>query len=139
MMIIEAKMSRRHFSLARTLSVIAALVALGMAPVRADDYPTRPIRILVPYAPGGIADIAARIVGAKVTEAWRQEVAVENRPGGNGFIAMELTERSNPDGYTLVLCTVGDIAINPGLFKEMPYNVERDFAPIASISDAPVV
>src|ERR1700732_1532409 len=143
MMIVEAKMNGRHFSLARTLvrtlSVIAALVALGMAPVRADDYPTRPIRILVPYAPGGIADIAARIVGAKLTEVWGQQVAVENRPGGNGFIAMELTARSNPDGYTLVLCTVGDVAINPGLFKEMPYNVERDFAPIASISDAPVV
>ncbi len=132
-------MSRRHFSLARALGVIAALVALGAAPVSAQDYPTRPVRILVPYAPGGIADIAARIVGAKLTEAWGQQVAVENRPGGNGFIAMELTARSEPDGYTLVMCTVGDVAINPGLFKEMPYNVERDFAPIASISDAPVV
>src|SRR5277367_3814309 len=143
-MVMEAKMSGRHLSpartlvcLARTLSVIAALVVLGMAPVRADDYPARPIRILVPYAPGGIADIAARIVGAKLTEAWGQQVAVENRPGGNGFIAMELTARSASDGYTLVMCTVGDIAINPGLFKDMPYNVDRDFAPIASVSDAP--
>ena len=93
----------------------------------------------MPYAPGGIADIAARIVGAKLTEAWGQQVAVENRPGGNGFIAMELTAHSAPDGYTLVMCTVGDVAINPGLFKDMPYNVERDFAPIASVSDAPVV
>ena len=132
-------MSRRHFSLARALGVIAALVVLGAAPASAQDYPMRPIRILVPYAPGGIADIAARIVGAKLTEAWGQQVAVENRPGGNGFIAMELTARSAPDGYTLVMCTVGDVSINPGLFKEMPYDVERDFAPIASISDAPVV
>ncbi len=132
-------MSKRHPFLARTLGLLAALVTLGTAPLRADDYPTRPIRILVPFAPGGIADIAARIVGAKLTEAWGQQVAVENRPGGNGFIAMELTARSVPDGYTLVMCTVGDVAINPGLFKEMPYNVERDFAPIASVSDAPVV
>jgi tripartite-type tricarboxylate transporter receptor subunit TctC len=132
-------MSRTGFSVARTLGVVAALVALGTAPLRADDYPTRPIRILVPYAPGGIADIAARIVGAKLTEALGQQVAVENRPGGNGFIAMELTARSAPDGYTLVMCTVGDIAINPALFKEMPYNVERDFAPVSSVSDAPVV
>jgi tripartite-type tricarboxylate transporter receptor subunit TctC len=132
-------MSRTHFSLARMLGVVAAFVALGAAPLRADDYPTRPIRILVPYAPGGIADIAARIVGAKLTEALGQQVAVENRPGGNGFIAMELTARSAPDGYTLVMCTVGDVAINPALFKEMPYNVERDFAPVSSISDAPVV
>jgi tripartite-type tricarboxylate transporter receptor subunit TctC len=132
-------MSRRHFCLARILGVVAALVVLGAAPLRADDYPARPIRILVPYAPGGIADIAARIVGAKLTEALGQQVAVENRPGGNGFIAMELTARSKPDGYTLVVCTVGDVAINPGLFKEMPYDVARDFAPIASVSDAPVV
>src|SRR4029077_17640123 len=142
---VETKMSRRHFSLSRIFGVVAALaalvalVALGMAPLRADDYPARPIRIMVPYAPGGISDIAARIVGAKLTEAWGQQVAVENRPGGNGVIAIELTARAAPDGYTLVLCTVGDVAINPALFKAMPYNVERDFAAIASISDAPVV
>jgi tripartite-type tricarboxylate transporter receptor subunit TctC len=132
-------MSRIHFSLARTFFAIAALVALGAAPVRAADYPTRPIRILVPYAPGGIADIASRIVGAKLTEAWGQQVAVENRPGGNGFIAMELTAKSAADGYTLVLCTAGDITINPALFKTMPYDVERDFASIGTVSDAPVV
>jgi tripartite-type tricarboxylate transporter receptor subunit TctC len=132
-------MSRRRFSLVHALGVTAALLTLAEVPARADDYPSRPIRILVPYAPGGIADIAARIVGAKLTEAWGQQVAVENRPGGNGFIAMELTAKSAPDGYTLVMCTVGDIAINPALFKTMPYDVDRDFAPIASISDAPVV
>ena len=121
------------------LAVITTVAALGTVSAGAQDYPTRPIRILVPYAPGGIADIAARIVGAKLTEAWGQQVAVENRPGGNGFIAMELTARAAPDGYTLALCTVGDVAINPALFKEMPYNVERDFAPIASVSDAPMV
>ena len=87
-------MSRRHFSLAQILSVVAALVALGAAPASAQDYPTRPIRILVPYAPGGISDIAARIVGAKLTEAWGQQVLVENRPGGNGFIAMEADRAS---------------------------------------------
>jgi tripartite-type tricarboxylate transporter receptor subunit TctC len=122
-----------------SLAVVTAVGALGAASARAQDYPTRSIRILVPYAPGGIADIAARIVGAKLSEAWGQQAVVENRPGGNGFIAMELTARSNPDGYTLVVATVGDVAINPALFKEMPYNVERDFAPIASLSDAPVV
>ena len=126
-------------AIAAVLLAVAAAVMAGTAPLRAQDYPTRPVRILVPYAPGGISDIAARIVGAKLSEAWGQQVVVENRPGGNGFIAMELTARSNPDGYTLVMCTVGDVAINPALFKQMPYSVERDFAPIASISDAPVV
>ena len=85
-------MNRRRFSPVRTLGAIAALIALSSAPASAQDYPTRPIRILVPYAPGGIADIAARIVGAKLTEAWGQQVAVENRPGGNGFIAMEMEQ-----------------------------------------------
>jgi tripartite-type tricarboxylate transporter receptor subunit TctC len=121
------------------LIIVLFAFAMAVAPASAQDYPTRPIRMLVPYAPGGISDIAARIVGAKLAEAWGQQVLVENRPGGNGFIAMEATARSAPDGYTLVLCTVGDVAINPALFKEIPYVVDRDFAPIASVSDAPMV
>jgi tripartite-type tricarboxylate transporter receptor subunit TctC len=123
----------------RIAGIVVALIALTATSLRAEDYPSRPIRILVPYAPGGIADIAARIVGGKLTEEWGQQVLVENRPGGNGFIAMTATARSAPDGYTLVMCTVGDIAINPALFKDMPYDLSRDFAPIASVSDAPMV
>ena len=123
----------------RIAGLLLGLAALWAAPALAQDYPNRPIRVLVPYAPGGIADIAARIVGAKLTELWGQQVAVENRPGGSGFIAMETTAHAAPDGYTLVMCTVGDIAINPSLFKDMPFNVDRDFAPIASVSDAPMV
>ncbi len=120
--------------------IVALLAFAGLTTlVCAQDYPTRSIRMLVPYAPGGISDIAARIVGAKLTEAWGQQVIVENRPGGNGFIAMEATVRSAPDGYTLVMCTVGDVAINPALFKEIPYVVDRDFGPVASVSDAPMV
>jgi tripartite-type tricarboxylate transporter receptor subunit TctC len=123
----------------RMVGLFLALLAFVAGSARADDYPSRPIRILVPYSPGGIADIAARIVGAKLTEAWGQQVAVENRPGGSGFIAMEGAARATPDGYTLVMCTVGDVAINPVMFKQMPYDVERDFAPISAVSDAPVV
>ena len=122
----------------RMVGLVAALFR-SRAPVRAQDYPTRPIRILVPYAPGGISDIAARIVGAKLTEVWGQPVAVENRPGGNGFIAVEATARSAPDGYMLVMCTVGDVAINPALFKKCHMTSSRDLAPIAAVSDAPVV
>jgi tripartite-type tricarboxylate transporter receptor subunit TctC len=123
----------------RMIGIVVALVALAAAPVRAQDYPTRPIRILVPYAPGGVSDIAARIVGAKLTEAWSQQVIVENRPGGNGFIAVTDAARSAPDGYTLLMVTTGDVAINPALFKDVPYDVERDLAPIAAVSDAPMV
>jgi tripartite-type tricarboxylate transporter receptor subunit TctC len=121
------------------VAVAAALGGLAAAPARAQDYPTRPIRILVPYAPGGISDIAARLVGGKLSEAWGQQVVVENRPGGNGFIAVSDTARSAPDGYTLVMVTTGDVAINPVLFKDVPYDVGRDLAPIAAVSDAPMV
>jgi tripartite-type tricarboxylate transporter receptor subunit TctC len=116
---------------------VVALTAL--VPARAQNYPTRPIRILVPYAPGGIADIAARLVGAKLSEAFGQQVVVENRPGGNGFIAVEGAAKAAPDGYTLVMVTTGDVAINPALFKDVPYDVDRDLAPIATVSDAPLV
>jgi tripartite-type tricarboxylate transporter receptor subunit TctC len=123
----------------RLIALWAVLLALGAAPVHAQSYPDRPIRIFVPYAPGGISDIAARIVGAKLAEAWGQQVVIENKPGGNGFIAIMAAVRSIPDGYTLVMATGGDVAINPALFKEMPYDVERDLAPIAAVSDAPLV
>ena len=103
----------------------------GRAAGQAEDYPTRPIRILVPYAPGGISDIAARLVGAKLTDAFGQQVIVENRPGGNGFIAVADAAKSAPDGYTLVMVTTGDVAINPALFKQVPYDVDRDLAPIS--------
>jgi tripartite-type tricarboxylate transporter receptor subunit TctC len=123
----------------RTIGIAIALLMCVAAPAFAQDYPTRPIRILVPYAPGGISDIAARIVGAKLTEAWGQQVVIENRPGGNGFIAVTDAARSAPDGYSLVMVTTGDVAINPALFKDVPYDVERDLAPISAVSDAPMV
>jgi tripartite-type tricarboxylate transporter receptor subunit TctC len=121
------------------VAVIASLACLTAPPAAAQTYPSKPIHILVPYAPGGITDIAARILGAKLTEAWGQQVVVENRPGGNGFIAMTAGAKASPDGYTLTMATVGDVAINPALFKDMPYDMDRDFAPIAMVSDAPMV
>src|SRR5262249_37666419 len=117
---------------------VIALVVFCTAPAQAQHYPARPIDILVPYAPGGITDIASRIVGAKLTEAWGQQVVVENKPGGNGFMAMTAGAKAAPDGYTLVMVTVGGGAINPAMFKEMPYDVEPDLAPIAMGGDAPM-
>src|SRR5437899_1606009 len=125
--------------MASIVGIVVALAALWAAPAQAQNYPSKAIHVLVPYAPGGISDIAARILGAKLTEAWGQQVVVENKPGGNGFIAMTAAAKAAADGYTLVMATGGDVAINPGLFKEMPYDVERDLAPIAMVSDAPLV
>ncbi len=118
--------------------VVSSLVLLA-EPAASQTYPTKPIHLLVPYAPGGPADIAARLVGAKLTEAWGQQVVVENRPGGNGFIAMTAAAKAAPDGYTLVMATIGEAAISPILFKDAPYSMERDFAPISLVSDATIV
>ena len=123
----------------RLLTAVVSGIVLLAQPAASQTYPSKPIHMLVPYAPGGITDIAARIVGAKLTEAWGQQVVVENRPGGNGFIAMSAGAKAAPDGYTLTMATVGDVAINPALFKDMPYNMERDFASIGAVSDAPMV
>jgi tripartite-type tricarboxylate transporter receptor subunit TctC len=118
---------------------IVALLILGAAAAQAQTYPTKPIHLIVPYAPGGVADIAARLVGAKLTEAWGQQVVVENRTGGNGFIAVNAVVKAPADGYTLLVPTVGEITINPALFKDIPYNVQRDLAPVGMISDTPIV
>ena len=119
--------------------VVPALVLFCAQPAQAQTYPTKPIHLIVPYAPGGVADIAARIVGAKLTEAWGQQVVVENRTGGNGFIAVTAVAKAPADGYTLLVPTVGEITINPALFKDIPYNVQRDLAPVGMISDTPIV
>ena len=123
----------------RSLAIVLANLALCAQSAVAQDYPTKPIHLLVPYAPRGPADIAARLVGAKLTEAWGQQVVVENKPGGNGFIAMSAAAKAAPDGYTLVMATLGEAAITPVLFRDAPYDMARDFAPISLISDADVV
>jgi tripartite-type tricarboxylate transporter receptor subunit TctC len=120
--------------------VIALLLTVAVSTsASAQSYPDRPVRILVPYAPGGITDIAARIVGAKLGESWGHQVVVENRAGGNGLIAMSLAVKADPDGYTLVMASGGDVSLNPALLEKMPYDVERDLIPISGVSDAPIV
>jgi tripartite-type tricarboxylate transporter receptor subunit TctC len=115
------------------------LLSLAAGPAAAQTYPERPIHILVTYAPGGPADIAARLIGAKLSDAWGQQVVVENRPGGRGYIGMTAAAKAPPDGYTLVLATIGEVAITPVLFKDVPYSIDSDFAPISLVSDATIV
>lgn len=92
-------------------------------------YPARPIRMIVAVPPGGPADILARLVGPKLSEALGQTVVIDNRPGANGIIAYDLAARANPDGYTFVLVAAG-VAINPSLYQKVPYDPIRDYAPI---------
>jgi tripartite-type tricarboxylate transporter receptor subunit TctC len=123
---------------ARLFSAIF-LVAVSVPIAAAETYPDRPIHLLIPYAPGGVSDIAARLVGEKLSQALGQPVIVENRPGGNGFIAITAMLRAPADGYTFVVGTIGEFAINTALYKDMPYDVERDLAPVAMLSDTPLV
>src|SRR5712671_5308905 len=123
----------------RIAHAVFTLLIVGLASAQAQNYPTKPIHVIVPYAPGGVADIAARLVGQKLTEAWGQQVVIENRTGGNGFIAVNATVKAPPDGYTLIVGTVGEFTINPALFKDIPYNVQRDLAPVGMLSDTPIV
>ena len=123
----------------RTVYVIALLLVAAASSASAQTYPDRPVRILVPYSPGGITDIAARVVGAKLSEYWGHQVVVENRSGGNGLIAMSAVVKADPDGYTLVMASGGDVSLNPVLIEKMPYDVERDLIPISGVSDAPIV
>jgi len=124
---------------ALVISTLVSAVALYAEPAAAQTYPSKPIHIIVPYAPGGVVDIAARVVGAKLTEAWGQQVVVENRTGGNGFIAVTAVQKAPADGYVLLAGTVGEFTINPALFKDIPYNMQRDFVPVAMLTDTPIV
>jgi len=114
------------------VAVAASLWCLmsGMA-FAADAYPSRPIRIIILVVPGGGADITTRAVGQKLTEAWGQQVIVDNRPGGNGVVGMEIAKSANPDGYTMVLGTIGPVAVNPSLYAKLPYDPVNDYTPIA--------
>jgi len=112
---------------------------LMIAPVlSAQTFPEKPIRILVPFAPGGSTDILARMLGQKLTDAWGQQAVVDNRTGGNGVIAAQLTAQANPDGHTLLMVAIGH-AINPSLHKSLPYDTERDFTPISLTAVLPLM
>src|ERR1700730_7656789 len=108
----------------------ALALPFGPADARADAYPPHPIKLIVPYAPGGGADAVARIVSKRVSETIGQPMVVENRPGAGSIIGTEDVHKADPDGYTLLLGQSGPISINPGIYKELPYDPEKDFAPI---------
>jgi tripartite-type tricarboxylate transporter receptor subunit TctC len=102
----------------------------------AQPYPSRPIRIVVPFPVGGIADTFARAIGAKLADTWGQPVVIENKTGAGGNIGADFVAKSPPDGYTLVMGSIGTHAVNASLMKSMPYDPFRDFSPIAHVLDA---
>ncbi|WP_059412165.1 Bug family tripartite tricarboxylate transporter substrate binding protein [Cupriavidus basilensis] len=128
----------------KTLLAAAAAIALAAPPLAAaqgtaQDFPRKPIRIIVPYVAGGSTDLLARLVGQKLTEKWGQPVVVENRPGANGMVGTEFVAKAPPDGYTLGIASPGTHAANASLYKNVPYDTVRDFTPVTLAVNAPML
>ena len=121
---------------------VAILVGAAMFPIailasaQAPTYPDKPIRIVVPFPVGGVADTFGREIGRKLSESWGQPVVIDNRPGAGGNIGADIVAKSAPDGYTLVIGNIGTHAVNVSLLPAMPFDTIKDFTPIIHILDA---
>ena len=123
-----------------TFAGIVSVFVLGSAGVKAEDkYPSKPVRIVVSFSAGGPTDTVARVMGAKMADLLGQQFVVENKVGAGGNIGADLVAKAPPDGYTLLMATVSTHAINPGLYKNMPYDPVRDFAPIGQVGVTPTL
>jgi tripartite-type tricarboxylate transporter receptor subunit TctC len=115
----------------------AVLLALASAAAQAQPYPSKSIRLVVPFAPGGTSEIIARATAAEMSKSIGQQIVVENKAGGAGNVAMQEVARSAPDGYTLIVGHVGTLAVNPYVFKELPFDTNADFQPVSLITKVP--
>ena len=121
----------------RTLLAVLALAAVS--PVLGQTYPSKPIRIIVPYAAGGTSDILARQIGPKLSDTWGQPVVVENKPGANGNVGADFVAKSAPDGYTLLLTDVGGLVISASVYSSLPFDPSKDFSPVVMVAYSPHV
>ena len=122
----------------KMLLLAAGFIASACVHAQSDyaskDYPNRPIRLIAQFPPGSSTDIAARLVGQQLTDAFRQQVVVDNRPGAGGRLGTELGAKATADGYTLTMGVAGPMSVAPALYRKLPYDVVRDFAPITNVS-----
>jgi tripartite-type tricarboxylate transporter receptor subunit TctC len=125
-------MSAIRFALA-----LLVAVGIGTVPARAETYPGKPIRIVVPTSPGGITDTLARALAQRLSESFGQQVIVENKPAGAGHIGMDFVAKSPPDGYTLVVAADASFVVNPHLYSRLPYNPVKDFTPVSGLGISP--
>lgn len=123
------------------ISKLMTIVALCLGPAAAiaQAYPSKTVRFLSPYPPGGVTDIAARFTSVKLAEIWKQPVVVDNRTGGGGTVAMDAGAKAAPDGYTLLFATVADLCIIPFGYAKLPYNIARDFTGVVMATETPLV
>ena len=129
-------MSKHHRLAAAALAATALAVTTVQA---ADNCPSHPVQMIIPFAAGGPTDIVGRIMSAKMGELLGQTFVVEDRAGAGGNIGAEFVAKGTPDGYTLLFATVSTNAINPGLYKHMPYDAVKDFAPVARVGVTPTL
>jgi tripartite-type tricarboxylate transporter receptor subunit TctC len=130
-----------HNGFVKLLSIPAIALAALTPPAFSQDtanYPSRPIRVIVPFAPGGGLDISTRLIGQKLTEKWGQNIVVDSRPGAATIVGTEIASKAAPDGYTLLMITT-TFAINPGLYPKLPYDPGRDFTPVTQLNYQPNV
>ena len=119
------------------LIFVAAVFSIAPAPVLAQEYPVKPVRLVVPFTPGGTTDILGRLVAQKLTESLGRQVLVDNRPGAGGTIGVEIVAKSPADGYTLVMGHIGTFGVNPTLYPKLPYDAVKDFQPITLFAMIP--
>ncbi|HKU70665.1 MAG TPA: tripartite tricarboxylate transporter substrate binding protein [Burkholderiales bacterium] len=123
----------------KALAVLALVAATVSGAALGQPYPSKPIRVVVPYPPGGGTDLLARSIAPRLSDKEGQSIAVDNRSGANGMIGGEIVAKSPPDGYTLLLATSAEVALNAAVYEKMPYNPEREFAPIMLLANSPLV
>jgi len=121
------------------ISVCVLLLAITQFAMAADDYPVRPVRWIVPAPPGGGTDAVGRIVGAKLSELWKQQVVIDNRGGAQGGLGTALGARAAPDGYTITFAYTGPVAVNPHLYTSPGYDTLRDFAAVSRLTEQPMI
>jgi tripartite-type tricarboxylate transporter receptor subunit TctC len=120
-------------------ALLAALSVLSVATASAQTYPAKPVRIIVGLAPGGTTDVFTRILAQRLTEAWGQQVIVDNRPGASGMIGGEVVAKAAPDGYTLLVSPQTSLAVAPALYGKAPYDTAKDFAPVTLLGSTPLL
>ena len=122
------------------LKLIAVIAAFQALPTYAQTgFPAKPVRLVIPFTPGGSTDILGRAIAQALSESWRQSVVAENRPGAGGAIGADAVAKSAPDGYTLLMGHIGTLAVNPNLYPKLPYNPMTDFSPLALVGLVPNV